>query len=54
MNAVNPILDQPKDKEALTLLFMSLETRMNRAAGCLQAAVGSFAMTALPKGWRRT
>ena len=25
MNAVNPILDQPKDKEALTLLFMSLE-----------------------------
>ena len=25
MNAVNPILDQPMDKEALTLLFMSLE-----------------------------
>ena len=25
MNAANPVLAQPKDKSALTLLFMSLE-----------------------------
>ena len=53
MNGANPVLDQPQDKNALTLLFMSLEDAHEPRGRLLTGGCRSFAMTALLRGWRR-